>query len=425
MQGSSGFASWVRERLFQKAEGLFRDAHRSPDSSCARDLFRLSRLCDLSDLLGAVSEQVVRAKFRFADLRETTTRSGRTIYIPVRPLDRVVYGLLADELGLALELSGVHIRLDRGRMLAAAKRAVMGGKRWFVKTDFRSAFISAPLGGALGAVLTRTEYTLDPHLAHLLGGMRQVHVQARDGSRTPLSFIPPGTAPSTALLAAYLDDLRAFWPGVDLYLYCDDLLMLAATPEERDRAFAYLYRRAREKGMALHPGKTRVGHVRDGFTFLGANLKNFTIKPMKDFAACCRQSLSDPAVPPARLFGFFGALTEVPGCASRALRRELLERLSDTAKAAPRPASKEKDGPVAHPEARQTHAPPNGFPVGEPRKGPRDPEGEPGGDPSQRGRVTAGRAFSEASVGGEGTPETGVQGVEEGVPGATTIGTAP
>lgn len=416
-------AVWLAARLNAVATSLIERATAHPISESSRSLLGLGSL-DLPELFAVVASQIIHKRFRFADLRETKTKTGRPIYVPVRALDRVVYSLLADELGHALELSGVNISIDRGVMLAAAKLAVMGGKRWFLKTDFRQAFISAPLERALRAVLTRTEYTLAPHLAQLLAGMRQVHVQGRDQTRTPLGFIPPGVAVSTALLAAYLDDLRAFWPGTEVFLYVDDLLMLAATPEERDRAYHYLVRRSREKGMALHTSKkTEEGHVRDGFTFLGANLKNFTIKPKKDFAVCCRQALSNPSVPPARLFGLLGAATEVPGRASRALRREFMERLSNnTKKAAPRPASKEKGEPVAHPEARQTHVPPDGTPVGEPRKGPRDPEGESGGDPSRRGRVTAEWAFFEASKGGEDTPETYALGVQEGVPGAAYTG---
>src|SRR5215475_7882883 len=64
-------------------------------------------------------------------------------------------------------------------------------------------------------------------------------------------------------------DRRMAEEGLRLTRWADDFVVLCQTREEAQRALAMAERFLREAlGVELHPRKTRIGHVSQGFEFL-------------------------------------------------------------------------------------------------------------------------------------------------------------
>jgi len=65
-------------------------------------------------------------------------------------------------------------------------------------------------------------------------------------------------------------------PRYRVIRYADDFVVIAATREETEAAIPILNQWLAERGLQLHPEKTRIVHIDDGFDFLG-----FTIRRLK------------------------------------------------------------------------------------------------------------------------------------------------
>jgi RNA-directed DNA polymerase len=83
--------------------------------------------------------------------------------------------------------------------------------------------------------------------------------------------------------------------------YADDFVVTASSREQIERIVPLIEEWLAERGLALHPEKTRIVHIDDGFNFLGFSLRRYRgkclIKPQKDkvlvFLRSIRQWLSN------------------------------------------------------------------------------------------------------------------------------------
>lgn len=68
--------------------------------------------------------------------------------------------------------------------------------------------------------------------------------------------------------------------------YADDLIVCASTREEIETVRTRIEKWLKPRGLALHPEKTRIVHVNDGFNFLGFSVRRYKgkclIKPQKE-----------------------------------------------------------------------------------------------------------------------------------------------
>lgn len=68
--------------------------------------------------------------------------------------------------------------------------------------------------------------------------------------------------------------------------YADDFIVCAQTREEIERMIPKLKNWLQVRGLTLHPEKTRIVHINDGFNFLGFNVRRYRghclIKPQKE-----------------------------------------------------------------------------------------------------------------------------------------------
>lgn len=101
------------------------------------------------------------------------------------------------------------------------------------------------------------------------------------------SGTPQGGIISPLLLNVALDGLQKRLGAKNGYVrYADDLVVTASSREEIERIVPTIQEWLAERGLELHPEKTRIVHIDDGFNFLGFSLRRHRgkclIKPQKE-----------------------------------------------------------------------------------------------------------------------------------------------
>jgi RNA-directed DNA polymerase len=101
------------------------------------------------------------------------------------------------------------------------------------------------------------------------------------------SGVPQGGVISPCLFNVALCGLqRTLGPAYGYVCYADDLVVCANSREQIEAARLTIEEWLQPRGLALHPEKTRIVHVDDGFNFLGFNVRRYRgkclIKPQKE-----------------------------------------------------------------------------------------------------------------------------------------------
>lgn len=101
------------------------------------------------------------------------------------------------------------------------------------------------------------------------------------------SGVPQGGVVSPLLLNVALNGLQQhLGPTYGYVRYADDLIVCAKTHEEVETVRTKIEEWLKPKGLTLHPEKTRIVHINDGFNFLGFSVRRYRgkclIKPQKD-----------------------------------------------------------------------------------------------------------------------------------------------
>jgi RNA-directed DNA polymerase len=151
---------------------------------------------------------------------------------------------------------------------------------WILDTDLKSAFdkishehILDAIGPVPGRELIR---------AWLKAG----YVEAENFHETD-SGVPQGGIISPCLLNVALCGLQHhLGPPYGCVIYADDLIVCAETRGQIEAAQSTIEEWLKPRGLTLHPEKTRIVHVNDGFNFLSFNIRQYKgkclIKPQKD-----------------------------------------------------------------------------------------------------------------------------------------------
>jgi RNA-directed DNA polymerase len=147
------------------------------------------------------------------------------------------------------------------------------GNVWIVDADLRQYFDTIDQEKLIDLI---AEEISDGRVLQLVRDMLRAGVMERGSWKPTLTGVPQGGVASPLWSNIFLTpfDRRMTAEGVRLTRWADDFVVLCQTREEAQRALAVAERVLRaELGVELHPQKTRIVHVSQGFEFLGYKVK--------------------------------------------------------------------------------------------------------------------------------------------------------
>ncbi|MCB1639592.1 MAG: CRISPR-associated endonuclease Cas1, partial [Thiothrix sp.] len=159
-----------------------------------------------------------------------------------------------------------------GRSRITASRAIQSawreGYRWVYEGDVRDFFDSVNrerLEERLQAIFHN-----DPTVAALLGWMQVPVVFRGERIKRPMG-LPQGSPLSPVLANLMLDDFDSDMEvaGFRMIRYADDFVVLCKSPEEAQAARERAETSLQEHGLDLHPDKSYITAMEEGFRYLG------------------------------------------------------------------------------------------------------------------------------------------------------------
>lgn len=198
-------------------------------------------------------------------------------------------------------------------------------RKWVVDIDLKSYFDTIPHDALLQCVRKRVS---DPKVLHLIRCWMKAGIMEEGELRCPASGTPQGGVLSPLLSNIYLHELDQRMQGESgkLIRFADDLVVLCYSPQQAQRSLEKIRAIVTEMGLTVNEEKTRIGHVRDGFDFLGFTYREayspqrkrlVRVKyPRPKSLKAIRQRIKD-AIKKVRLGAEFG---EVIDCVNRRLR---------------------------------------------------------------------------------------------------------
>ena len=227
--------------------------------------------------LHAAMEQLLDGTYLVPEMRGylIPKSDGGVRPLAVPPLrDRVLQRALHQCLSPSIErlfARGSHgFRPGRSRMSAgdAIQAAWRAGYRWVYESDVRDFFDSV----SLRRLRERLEALFgdDPAVDAIIAWMGATvrfqgeSIERRDG-------LPQGSPLSPLMANLMLDDFDSDMQvaGFHLIRFADDFIVLCKDPEEARRAGEAARVSLKEHGLELHPDKTRITAMEEGFRYLG------------------------------------------------------------------------------------------------------------------------------------------------------------
>ena len=201
----------------------------------------------------------------------------RTLGIPTI-YDRVCQQALLNRLEPIFEpvFGEANFGYRRGRSTKDARRKVWkeitGGREWIVDADLKDFCGSVDHGKLLTLVAQRIA---DGRVLRLIEAMLKAGSYGKGRLFPTERGTPQGgvVSPllSNILLTPFDQEMRR--KGYQLTRYADDWVVTCESAAEARAAVAAALRILSELGVQLHPQKTRIVHVRQGFEFLGYKIK--------------------------------------------------------------------------------------------------------------------------------------------------------
>ena len=165
---------------------------------------------------------------------------------------------------------GFRPNLGCQNALEEIERLLAAGYVHVVDVDVRKYFDTIPHQSLMNEVAKRIA---DGRVLDLIEAY--LHQGVLEGMRfwTPETGTPQGAVISPLLANVYLHpvDTAMRQAGFTLVRYADDMVVLCRTREEAEAALVTLAELIEERGLQLHPDKTRIAHlmIKPGFQFLG------------------------------------------------------------------------------------------------------------------------------------------------------------
>jgi RNA-directed DNA polymerase len=147
------------------------------------------------------------------------------------------------------------------------------GAGWIVDADLRAYFDTISQDKLVDLI---AEEISDGRVLQLIWAMLRAGAIEEGYWQPTLTGVPQGAVASPVWSNIYLTpfDRAMTAAGFRLTRWADDFVVLCQTRDEAQRALAFAERFLREElGVTLHPDKTRIVHVSQGFEFLGYKVK--------------------------------------------------------------------------------------------------------------------------------------------------------
>ncbi|MEK6777431.1 MAG: group II intron reverse transcriptase/maturase [bacterium] len=215
------------------------------------------------------------------------SKGKRPLGIPVVK-DRVVQTALRNVLEPIYEKTFAEhsygFRPGRGckDALRRVEAGFLAGKTWVVDADIESYFDSIPHDKLMEEI---KEQVADGRVLRMIEGYLKQGVMDGLEHWEPEKGTPQGAVISPLLANIYLNriDHEMSRNGYEMVRYADDFVILCSTEEEAREALTEVSARIEERGLKLHPEKTRIVDVKagGGFDFLGYHFEGDTRWPRK------------------------------------------------------------------------------------------------------------------------------------------------
>jgi RNA-directed DNA polymerase len=147
------------------------------------------------------------------------------------------------------------------------------GYSWIVDADLRQFFDTIDQEKLIDLIAKEIS---DGRVLHLIRDVLRAGVMEGGCWKPTLTGVPQGGVASPLWSNIFLTPFDRWMAaeGFRLTRWADDFVVLCQTREEAQRALAMAERFLREElGVELHPQKTRIVHVSQGFEFLGYKVK--------------------------------------------------------------------------------------------------------------------------------------------------------
>jgi RNA-directed DNA polymerase len=154
------------------------------------------------------------------------------------------------------------------------------GKTWVVDADIKSYFGTISHDKLMEDIKGQVA---DGRVLELIGGyLKQGVIDGLD-QWEPEKGTPQGAVISPLLANIYLNrtDHDMSSAGYEMIRYADDAVILCSTEEEANKALTEMKAKIEERGLTLHPEKTRIvdATLKGGFDFLGYHFERNTRWP--------------------------------------------------------------------------------------------------------------------------------------------------
>lgn len=155
--------------------------------------------------------------------------------------------------------------------LRIVDRALKDGYTWVVDADLQSYFDTIPRQPLVALVKDKVS---DGRVLELVERFLEQDVMEGLKRWTPVAGTPQGSVISPLMSNVYLHDLDRLMSeaGYPYARFADDFVALCRTQQEAETVLAMIQAWVAQRGLRLHPDKTRVGHCMEkgqGFEFLG------------------------------------------------------------------------------------------------------------------------------------------------------------
>ena len=246
---------------------------------------------DLAEEIARLSEALRTGSYRPRPIRRAYIdkpggKEKRPLGIPcVR--DRVVQGALRVVIEPIFENVFVShsygFRPRRGckDALREVERLLRAGYTYVVDADIKAYFDNIAHGPLMADI---GRYIADGRVLELIQSFLKQDILEDMVLWTPEKGSPQGAVVSPLLANLYLHpvDVAMVAAGFEMIRYADDLVILCRSEAEARRALDLLGRLTTERGLTLHPDKTRLvdaSHPGEGFEFLGYHFERGTRWP--------------------------------------------------------------------------------------------------------------------------------------------------